>query len=90
MTNTTMVAENILNAIQAEANLASTQLIADTNQENFDAFQKRMFELEERLGRLKKILDNELAYAMDELIDALNHGYTNHKIQYRRTPRMKM
>jgi hypothetical protein len=91
MSNTTMIAEHILNVMQTldEAHAASKQLIQDVDPENFDVFRKSMLELQERLGKIKKVLDNEYAYAMDELIDALNHAYTNHEIQYRRTPRMR-
>ena len=86
-----MIAENILNAIQAveDANSANKQLITDADVEKFDAFRKRMSGLQERLETLKRILDNEQAYAMDELIDALSKAYSEHRPQYRRTPRMR-
>lgn len=90
MSEITLIAENILNTMQAldEANRASKELLDETSHEKFDTFKVRMAELEDHLSKLKMVLDNEEAYAMDELIGALNHAYTNHEIKYRRTPHM--
>lgn len=89
--NPTIITKSVLNTIKAvdDAKAANKQLIADTDIEKLDVFKKRMSELQERLGTLKRILDNEQAYAMDELIDALSKAYTDHRPQYRRTPRMR-
>lgn len=91
MSEMTLIAENILDTMHAleEAHTASNQLLDETNLEKFDEFKVRMAELQDHLSKLKMVLDNEEAYAMDELIDALGHAYSNHEIKYRRTPRMR-
>jgi len=91
MSTITLIAENILNAIKAvdEMNVADKHLVPDVGTEKFDALRKQMFDLQERLLTLKRILDNEQAYAMDEIIDALSSAYSDHRPQYRRTPRMR-
>jgi cellobiose-specific phosphotransferase system component IIA len=91
MSELTLIAENILNTMQAldEAHHASNELLDEANHEKFDAFKVRMAELQDHLSKLKIVLDNEEAYAMDELIEALDHAYTSHEIRYRRTSRMR-
>lgn len=91
MSEMTLIAEDILNTMKAvdEAHHAGNELLDETNHEKFDAFKARMITLQEHLSKLKMVLDNEEAYAMDELIDALNYAYTTHDIHYRRTPRMR-
>ena len=91
MSEMTLIAEDILNTMKVldDAHHASKELLDETSHEKFDAFKVRMLELQEHLSKLKMVLDNEEAYAMDELIDALGHAYSNHEIQYRRTPRMR-
>ncbi len=81
----------IRNAIDAvdQAHSASEALKKDANHQSFDAFRSRLRELEQHLGKLKQVLDNEEAYAMDELMDALSQVYSGHRADYRRTPRMK-
>jgi hypothetical protein len=54
----------------------------------FDLFRDKMMKLHERLNKLKIVLDNEEAYAVDELMDALSVANTGHRAEYRRTPRM--
>ena len=54
----------------------------------FDLFREKMMELHERLSKLKIVLDNEEAFAVDELLDALSMANTGHRADYRRTPRM--
>jgi hypothetical protein len=91
MTDWDQVIEYMHNAMQAvdEAHRASEELKEKTNHQTFDGFREKMVELEEHLGRLKIVLDNEEAFAMDELIDALSRVYSGHRAEYRRTPRMK-
>ncbi len=55
----------------------------------FDLFRTKMMELHERLSKLKIVLDDEEAFAVDELADALSMANTGHRADYRRTPRMK-
>ncbi len=90
MTDWDQILEYIHNAMQAvdEAHQASHELRENANHETFNGFRQKMEELEEHLGQLKKVLDNEEAYAMDELMDALSKVYSGHRTDYRRTPRM--
>lgn len=90
MSDLTLIAENIHDVMQAleEAHEASQELRTNTNHAAFDAFRARMVELQEHLGKLKTVLDNEEAFAMDELMDALSKVYSGHRADYRRTPRM--
>ena len=91
MSDLTTMAEYIHDAMQAvdEAHHASNKLKVNANHETFDAFRAKMLELREHLRKLKMVLDDEEAYAMDELMDALSKVYTEHRAEYRRTPRMK-
>jgi predicted translin family RNA/ssDNA-binding protein len=90
MSDLTQMAEAIHEAMQAveEAHIASKELREETNHIKFDEFRARMAELHEHLSKLKMILDNEEAYVMDELMDALSKAYSSHRADYRRTPRM--
>jgi hypothetical protein len=91
MTDWDQIVEYIHNAMEAvdEAHEASEELREDTNHETFDVFRKKMAELQEHLIKLKVVLDNEQAYAMDELMDALSEAHSGHRAEYRRTPRME-
>jgi hypothetical protein len=91
MTDWNEMVEFIHNAMQAvdEAHGASQELKQNTNHDTFDAFRAKMEELQEHLGKLKMVLDNEEAYAVDELVDALSRAYSGHKAGYRKTPRMQ-
>ncbi|HUH96406.1 MAG TPA: hypothetical protein VLZ89_03550 [Anaerolineales bacterium] len=90
MTDWNEMVEFIHNATLAvdRAHGASQQLKQTPNHDTFDAFRARMEELQEHLSRLKTVLDNEEAYAIDELVDALSRAYSGHDSQYRKTPRM--
>ncbi len=91
MTDWNEMIEFIHNAMQAvdEAHGASQELKRNTNHDTFDAFRAKMEELQEHLRKLKMVLDNEEAYAVDELVDALSRAYSGHEAEYRRTPRME-
>ncbi len=91
MTEWDEIVEFIRKAMEAvdEAHGASEELKRNTNHDTFNAFQVKMNELHERLSKLKTVLDNEEAYTMDELMDALSKVYSGHQADYRRTPRMK-
>ena len=84
------IIEYIHNAMQAvdDAHSAAEKLRQDTNHVTFDAFRKKMLELQERQRKLQRVLENEEAYAIDELVDALSRTLTGHGADYRRTPRM--
>lgn len=90
MSDLTLIAEEILETMRAmdEAYHATKVLREKTDHVAFDEFRAKMSELEERLSKLKMVLDNEEAFAMDELADALSMAYTGHRAEYRRTPRM--
>lgn len=90
MSDLTLVAEEILETmhIMEDAYRATQALRENTDHAAFDEFRTRMFELHDRLEKLKMVLDNEEAYAVDELADALSMANTGHRMEYRRTPRM--
>jgi hypothetical protein len=90
MSDLTLIAEDILNAMQAveEAHNATQALREKNNHAAFDAFRAKMIELHDHLSKLKMVLDNEEAFAMDELMDAMSKVYSGHRADYRKTPRM--
>ena len=90
MSDLTLIAEDILNTMQAveEAHKATQALREKNNHAAFDAFRARMIELHDHLSNLKKVLDNEEAFAMDELMDAMSKVHSGHRTEYRKTPRM--
>ena len=91
MSDLTLIAEDILDAIHAmgDAYHATQALRENTDHSTFDEFRTRMLELHDRLEKLKIVLDDEEAYAVDELADAISMAYTGHRTEYRRTPRMR-
>lgn len=91
MSDMTVIAEYIRRAMDAidETHKASIELREETNHDNLKAFRAKMAELVEHLSKLKMVLDNEEAYAMDELMDAMSLAYSDHRADYRRTPRMR-
>ena len=90
MSNMTLIAEDILNTMQAvdDAYQVTEKLRKAADPIVFDAFRARMIELHDRLSKLKMVLDNEEAFAMDELMDAMSIANTGHRAEYRKTPRM--
>jgi hypothetical protein len=90
MSDLTLIAEDILEAMHAteEAYHATQALRKNTDPAIVDAFLARMSALQERLEKIKMVLDNEEAFAVDELADALSMMNTGHHAEYRRTPRM--
>jgi hypothetical protein len=72
-----------------ESHPITQTLHEETELAAFDLFRTKMMELHERLNKLKIVLDNEEAFAVDELVDALSMANTGHRADYRRTPRMK-
>ncbi|MEW6404836.1 MAG: hypothetical protein AB1649_23815 [Chloroflexota bacterium] len=90
MSELTLIVETILEAMQAveHAHHATEELRENNNHAAFDDFKTRMRDLEDRLEKLRIVLDNEEAFAMDELMDALSKVYSGHRADYRRTPRM--
>jgi hypothetical protein len=109
MSDLTLIAEDILNAMQTmneafhaiksmdeahhtakvvDENSPTIEHIEEAKLVMFDVFRTKMLELHDRLSKLKTVLDNEEAYAVDELVDALSKAYTGHRAEYRRSPRM--
>ena len=90
MTDWDEIVEYIDRAMHAvgEAHAASKTLQQEANHATFEAFRRKMSELEEHLQRLKTVLDNEEAFAMDELMDALSSVYSKRRADHRKTPRM--
>jgi hypothetical protein len=74
--------------VEGESQQVIETLHEDAEIATFDLFRGKMMELYDRLSKLKVVLDNEEAYAVDELVDALSMAYTGHRAEYRRTPRM--
>lgn len=92
MTDWDMITEYIRNAMQAvdEAHDVSLELRDNATTEVFDEFRSHMQELIEHLTRLQTVLNNEEAFAVDELVDWISKTYTGHPADYRRTPRMEL
>lgn len=90
MTDWDEMVENITRAMEAvgEAHASAETLQRQANANTFELFRQRMKALEEHLRRLQTVLDNEEAYAIDELMDALSRVYTDHAADYRGTPRL--
>lgn len=87
MSDLTLVAEDILDAIRAteEAYHATQALREKTDPAVFDEFRARMLVLQERLEKIQMFLENEEAYEIDELADALSMMNAGHHAEYRRT-----
>jgi hypothetical protein len=87
MSDLTLVAEDILDAIHAmeEAYHVTQTLREKTDPVVFDEFRTRMLALQERLEKIQMWLENEEAYAVDELADALSMMNAGHHAEYRRT-----
>ena len=90
MSDLTLIAEDILDAMRAteEAYHATQSLRNKIDPTSFDLFRNRMNTLHDRLVKIKMVLDNEEAFAMDELADVLSMMNAGHHAEYRRTPRM--
>lgn len=91
MTDWNMITENIRLAMQAldDAQHAREKLLATPTPDQFDAFRAQMQELSERLSELQMILNDEKAYAVDELNDWLSQVLAGHHAEYRRTSHME-
>jgi hypothetical protein len=87
-----LMVEYIQTAMQAvdKAHEASDELRENTTPENLAQFRKDINELTEHLAQLKTVLDNQEAFAVDELTDWLSQAFQGTPSQYRRTPRMKI
>jgi hypothetical protein len=91
MTDWDLMNENIRNAMQAidDAQHAKEELLSQPTPDKFAAFRVEMQELTENLTKLQAVLDNEEAFAVDELSDWLSQAFTGHRSDFRHTPRME-
>jgi uncharacterized protein YukE len=92
MTDWNLMVEYIQRAMNAldKANEAKDQLRENATSETFDEFRGQMDELIEHLTKLQNVLDNQEAFALDEMADWLSKAFTGNPSDYRRTPRMKI
>lgn len=90
MSDLSLIAEDILSAMRAtdEAYHATQELRQNASPTAFELFRARMLALQERLEKIKMVLDNEEAYVVDELADALSMINAGHHAEYRKTPHM--
>ena len=92
MTDWDLITEYIHSAMQVvdKAHAASRQLRENANPETFDNFRAQLEELTQRLTKLEIVLNNQEAFALDELADWLSKAFTAEPSPYRRTPRMQL
>lgn len=92
MTDWDLMTEYIHNAMHVleKAHAASRQLRESANPETFDNFRAQVEELTKHLTELQTVLDNQEAFALDEVADWLSKAFTGQSSPYRRTPRMQL
>lgn len=92
MTDWDQMVEYIQRAMEAvdKAHDASKELRERATPATIDQFRERMNELTEHLTRLQTVLNNQEAFALDEMADWLSNAFTGNPSEYRRTPRMKI
>lgn len=73
-----------------KAHEATRALREKASPETLDQFQRQVAELKEHLTKLQTVLDNQEAFALDELADWLSQAFSGHRSDYRRTPRMEI
>jgi hypothetical protein len=61
----------------------------NANPETFDNFRAQLEELTEHLTNLQTVLNNQEAFALDEMADWLSKAFSGKRSEYRRTPRME-
>ena len=90
MTDWDMMTEYIHNAMHVveKAHVASRQLRENATPETFDNFRTQLQELTEHLTEIQTVLNNQEAFALDEMADWLSKAFTGQPSSYRRTPRM--
>jgi hypothetical protein len=92
MTDWDLMTEYIQNAMHVvdKAHVAARQLREHATPETYDNFRAQLHELTEHLTQLQTVLDNQQAFAADELNDWLSKAFTGKLCDYRRTPRMRL
>ena len=91
MTDWELMTERIQNAMHAvdKTHAASRQLRQNANRETFDNFRAQIQKLTDDLTQLQTVLENQEAFALDELADWLSKAFGGQPSPYRRTPRMQ-
>jgi Zn-dependent oligopeptidase len=92
MTDWDLMTEYIRNAMHVldKAHAATRQLRENANPETFDNFRAQLQELTENLTKLQTVLNNQEAFALDEMADWLSKAFSGKPSEYRRTPRMEL
>lgn len=92
MTDWDLMTEYIYNTMHVmdKAHVASRQLRENANPETFDNFRAQLQELTKNLTRLQTMLENQEAFALDELTDWLSKAFAGKPSEYRHTPRMNL
>lgn len=92
MTDWELMVESIQRAMTAvdKAHETTSELRKGITPERLDQFQQQMRELTEHLTRLQTVLNNQEAFALDELADWLSRAFSENPSPYRRTPRMEI
>jgi inorganic triphosphatase YgiF len=90
MTDWDLMVEYIQRAMDAldKAHEATNELREKATPEALDQFRVEIDELTEHLTQLQSVLNNQEAFALDELADWLSEAFTGNPSDYRRTPRM--
>jgi methyl coenzyme M reductase alpha subunit len=90
MTDWDLMVEYIQRAMDSvdRAHKVTNDLREKVTPETIDQFREQMNELIEHLTRLQTVLDNQEAFALDEMADWLSKAFTGSPSGYRRTPRM--
>lgn len=90
MTDWDLMVETIQRAMEAvdKAHEAASELRENVTPKTFDHFREQMDELCEHLTLLQTVLENQEAFALDEVADWLSEAFTGYPSEYRRTPRM--
>ena len=90
MTDWDLMVEYIQRAMDAvdEAHQATRELREEITPETLDQFHQQTIELIEHLTALQTVLNNQEAFALDEMADWLSRAFTGNPSEYRRTPRM--
>jgi hypothetical protein len=92
MTDWDLMVEYIQRAMDAldKAHEAKNELREKVTPEAIDQFRAQTDELIEHLTKLQSVLDNQEAFALDEMADWLSRAFSGNPSEYRRTPRMKI
>ncbi len=90
MTDWDLTVEYIRRAMDAvdKAHEVTSELRERVTSETLDQFREEMDELTEHLTKLQTVLNNQEAFALDEMADWLSKAFTGNPSDYRRTPRM--